>query len=510
MTINSTGPISLAGTTTGQSIEIELGGNGTTQISLNDSNVRGLAGIASGQIAFNTFYGLSNVKYYLYAAQTNNICNTGMIPRSIGFDSSCNVYVTSQTQLSCLYPHAGVLKLSKTLAYITNYYYKFAVGTNGRNYTPTSIIKGCAMYMGGRTACWPAAFLQKIKIPCLGLCWSYQIRGNNCSVYCYGHVCSINIDSSCTINLGYGGALCCSCCGIVQYNYVGRFSTSGTHVAGKDAKYRNYSNAWFSGGFIDTSGNFTTISFAQGQYFIETRNSSYTITKSQRFGDGNGYGYTNLQGFVLDNSGNLYFYGGSGQSSGFGLPYFACQKWSLVSGTWTLQWARVFGGSSAEGTFSSGVVDSSGNFYVAGFSNYPSYTYYLLKYNSSGVLQYQRSFTVSRYSQPPTLGIDAEGAIFMAGCLNNSTNSGFVATVYKLDAAGAKTSGGFNYGTGVSGLNMQCGGASSISEFADTVSTSASVNNSNYQGITCVTVAGNSATRYSVGSLLSSNTVGPL
>jgi len=56
MTINSTGPISLAGTTTGQSIEIELGGNGTTQISLNDSNVRGLAGIASGQIAFNTFY----------------------------------------------------------------------------------------------------------------------------------------------------------------------------------------------------------------------------------------------------------------------------------------------------------------------------------------------------------------------------------------------------------------------------------------------------------------------
>ena len=44
MTMNSSGPISLAGTTAGVSIEIENGGNGTTQISLNDSAVRTLAG----------------------------------------------------------------------------------------------------------------------------------------------------------------------------------------------------------------------------------------------------------------------------------------------------------------------------------------------------------------------------------------------------------------------------------------------------------------------------------
>lgn len=60
MALNSSGPISLAGTTAGQSIQVELGGNGTTQVSLNDTAVRTLAGVPSGQISLNTFYGKAN------------------------------------------------------------------------------------------------------------------------------------------------------------------------------------------------------------------------------------------------------------------------------------------------------------------------------------------------------------------------------------------------------------------------------------------------------------------
>jgi hypothetical protein len=61
MTMNSSGPISLAGTTAGVSIQIENGGNGTTQISLNDAAVRTLAGVATGAIIMPTnFYGKSN------------------------------------------------------------------------------------------------------------------------------------------------------------------------------------------------------------------------------------------------------------------------------------------------------------------------------------------------------------------------------------------------------------------------------------------------------------------
>ena len=75
MTLNASGPISLAGTTAGQSIEIENGGNGTTTISLNDSAVRSLAGVPSGAITMPTnFYGKSNTVYptYTFTSSTAN------------------------------------------------------------------------------------------------------------------------------------------------------------------------------------------------------------------------------------------------------------------------------------------------------------------------------------------------------------------------------------------------------------------------------------------------------
>jgi hypothetical protein len=61
MALNSSGPISLGGATTGQSINLELGQSATANTSLNASNVRTLAGVASGAITMPTnFYGKSN------------------------------------------------------------------------------------------------------------------------------------------------------------------------------------------------------------------------------------------------------------------------------------------------------------------------------------------------------------------------------------------------------------------------------------------------------------------
>jgi hypothetical protein len=60
MTLNASGPISLGGSTTGQSINLELSQGATAQVSLNDTNVRTLAGVASGAIIVPTnFYGKS-------------------------------------------------------------------------------------------------------------------------------------------------------------------------------------------------------------------------------------------------------------------------------------------------------------------------------------------------------------------------------------------------------------------------------------------------------------------
>ena len=58
MTLNSSGPISLGGTAANASVNLELSQLFNSQISMNDANVRTLAGVASGAIILPTdFYG---------------------------------------------------------------------------------------------------------------------------------------------------------------------------------------------------------------------------------------------------------------------------------------------------------------------------------------------------------------------------------------------------------------------------------------------------------------------
>ena len=62
MPLNPSGAISLGGPTVGQSIAVELGLSPTATISLNQTNVRTLAGVPSGAIIMPTnFYGKSNI-----------------------------------------------------------------------------------------------------------------------------------------------------------------------------------------------------------------------------------------------------------------------------------------------------------------------------------------------------------------------------------------------------------------------------------------------------------------
>jgi len=104
MGLNSSGPISLAGTTTGQSIEIENGGNGTTQISLNDTAVRTLAGVTtpgSTIIMPTNFYGKSNAFTLTITSNTSN-ANLATLATSAGWNgtSLLNATINSSVVLS--------------------------------------------------------------------------------------------------------------------------------------------------------------------------------------------------------------------------------------------------------------------------------------------------------------------------------------------------------------------------------------------------------------------------
>ena len=59
MTLAASGTMSLAGTATDRSVQVALGGDGSTQISMNDAAVRALAGEATGPVSMNDFHGKS-------------------------------------------------------------------------------------------------------------------------------------------------------------------------------------------------------------------------------------------------------------------------------------------------------------------------------------------------------------------------------------------------------------------------------------------------------------------
>lgn len=97
MTMVSSGPISLAGTATSgglnQSIEVELGGNGSTQISLDDPLVRGLLGKPSGTISLSDAYGKDNsFSFTISASATNVSLYTAAI--AAGWNGNARVFVT--------------------------------------------------------------------------------------------------------------------------------------------------------------------------------------------------------------------------------------------------------------------------------------------------------------------------------------------------------------------------------------------------------------------------------
>lgn len=138
MALNSSGPISLAGTTAGVSIQVELGGTGTTQISLNDASVRTLAGVATGAITMPTnFYGKSNrvTSALTISANTQNyVLNTAKVTG----------YVAGKTDVT-LTINAGVVVGSASTGS-----YAFTVNTSwAAGDTVTVINNGTVIGAGG-------------------------------------------------------------------------------------------------------------------------------------------------------------------------------------------------------------------------------------------------------------------------------------------------------------------------------------------------------------------------
>jgi len=98
MALNSSGPISLGGATTGQSINLEVGVPATSTVSLNDTVVRTLAGVATGQIVVPTdFYGksLSSGYFQIITTSAAPVGPFDQFVTNLLFDSATNTFFIS-------------------------------------------------------------------------------------------------------------------------------------------------------------------------------------------------------------------------------------------------------------------------------------------------------------------------------------------------------------------------------------------------------------------------------
>jgi hypothetical protein len=93
MPLNSSGPISLIGSITGQSIAKELLLSETAQLSLFDSSVRTLLGVASGPISMFNGYGKSNEYAFTIASNQLN-ANLRTLAIAAGWDQTTKLIAT--------------------------------------------------------------------------------------------------------------------------------------------------------------------------------------------------------------------------------------------------------------------------------------------------------------------------------------------------------------------------------------------------------------------------------
>ena len=77
MPLVSSGEISIGGSTTDRSINLELGRSATATSSLNESALRTLAGVASGTISLSSFYGKSNASVAISNQSAQNLSAAG-------------------------------------------------------------------------------------------------------------------------------------------------------------------------------------------------------------------------------------------------------------------------------------------------------------------------------------------------------------------------------------------------------------------------------------------------
>jgi hypothetical protein len=417
MALNNSGPISFGGATAGQSINLELGVSATALASINSTAFRNLAGVSSGQISLNTFYGKSSVSYFIGIYGPTASASATQI-NGATVDSSGNFYFSSRAVPSTgstnsywslvKYDTAGALQFQKKLA--TGQYSQMQnVGKDSSNN-----IYACGLIYDA-----PSGFYRTgiVKYNSSGVVqWQkfYSVGQEN--------VGQIAVDTSGNVYVISGGSG--AGCSLIKLN------TSGTEQWQTDL----YDGLGMRFNAVISNGSSVFVAANQAPSFsfdtkiflhsFDASNGSRNFSRQTSV-----LTYVRSSGVAYDSSGNIYL-----------TAYYNYENASVLikfNSSGTLQWSLNSTGTG--GNFQDVAVDSSGNVYTCGTEYTGNARLLIVKVNSSGTVQWKRRLGAGIPSgNGYAITIDSSGSIYAAGFASYAGGPD-KALFIKLPSDGSKT-----------------------------------------------------------------------
>ena len=231
---------------------------------------------------------------------------------------------------------------------------------------------------------------------------------------------------------------------IVKYNSSGTIQWQRKLVGATTAANQQ---DWVYSCFTDSSANLYVAGYSRNssnapQGAFEKYDTNGTIQWQRTFYGGATAGNRNDQWAAIsgDSSGNSYLAGTARNASNQNIAYLV----KYNSGG-AIQWQRSITDPYASGHFgyaNGSVIDSSSNVYTGGqgYNSSGGYEAWIAKYNSSGVIQWQRAIdnggsAAATYAQVYSIGIDSSANIYVGGGYKNSS-AGYPGCVLKYNSSG--------------------------------------------------------------------------